>query len=324
MRADIRVLTGTPEHKIDEQLVAVSQNGRLAEFIAHTKLAVETNPHVLLAYAWVLYMALFSGGRYLRASLQNAGGSADNFWNRDSSPVRPYSVTQRRNSLSETCCPDDETSRGSSSSRSRSKNRSESSVSKTAAGLQFFNFHGDFDGEDLKLEFKKRITEAEVLLTAGEKEDIIDEAEEIFKFMVEMVAELDEVMGTNEDDVETARLVSKQGLVGTRDSVAIAQERLLKKTRTMSGVLEVKIEERRKSYLEILMSGPVTKLVHFADDIPTLSRLKKNLSGLSNGGVTLDVKTGKVERGQMHLVRVSTLVPVLALLVVFLAWFYTT
>ena len=58
-------------------------------------------------------------------------------------------------------------------------------------GLQFFNFAGDEDGEGIKLEFKKRFKEVEALLTSGEKEDIITEAEYIFKFMVEIVNELD-------------------------------------------------------------------------------------------------------------------------------------
>jgi hypothetical protein len=39
------------------------------------------------------------------------------------------------------------------------------------------------DGEDLKIEFKRRITEAEILLT--------DEQQQIFKYMVEIVAEPD-------------------------------------------------------------------------------------------------------------------------------------
>jgi hypothetical protein len=196
-------------------------------------------------------------------------------------------------------------------------------------GLQFFNFLGDEDGEDIKLEFKKRITEAEILLTPGEKEDIIDEAEDIFKFMVEMVGELDGVMGTHEDDIETARLVQKfPNLMTSRDSVAVAQERLLKKTRKMSASLEEKIEERKErkpSYLEVFVSGPVTKLVHFAGDIPILSRVGRRLCGLPHDGKCegiSDVKTEGIRSGS-HLVRLSTLVLVLAFLVVFFVRYYT-
>lgn len=328
LRADIRVLTGTPEHKIDEQLEAVSQNGRLADFVTHTKHSVETNPHVLLAYAWVLYMALFSGGRYLRASLQGAGGSGGDFWNRDPSPVRPYSVTQgngrHRNSRSEIYEP-----RGRPSSQSRSKNLSETGASRMVPGLQFFNFVGDEDGEDIKREFKKRITEAEILLTSGEKEDIINEAEMIFKFMVEMVGELDRVMGTTEDDIETARLAQKHpNLMTSREPVSVAQERLMRKTRTMSENLEIKLEEnkhRKPSYLEVLVTGPVTKLMHFADEMPTLRIIRKTLCDFSYEGRCDSPPGVKAERRQDGAIGValSTLVPVLAILAVILAWYST-
>jgi heme oxygenase len=326
LRADIRVLTGTPEHKIDEQLEAASQNGHLAEFIAHTKQSVEANPHVLLAYAWVLYMALFSGGRYLRASLQGAGGSGDDFWNRDPSPVRPYGVTtpqnadaaQRRISKSEIPSPTER------SSRSRSRNRSENEAPKMVPGLQFFNFLGDEDGEDIKREFKKRMTEAEIMLTSREKEDIIDEAEEIFKFMVEMVFELDSIIGTNEEDIETVKLTQRHpNLMTSRDSVAVAQERLMKKTRPMSNSLGEKIgdrKERKSSYFEVFVMGPVIKLVRFADEIPPIRSIRKTLSFPHDGKREFtSVKAPKKWEDGLWVG-----VPVLAGLIVFLAWFYTT
>jgi heme oxygenase len=325
LRADIRVLTGTPEHKIDEQLEAVSQNGRLAEFIAYTKQSVEKNPHVLLAYAWVLYMALFSGGRYLRASLQGAGGSGD-FWNRDPSPVRPYSITTshspspslRRRSKSEI------PPFGERTSGSRSNYRSENQASKMVPGLQFFNFLGDEDGEDIKREFKKRITEAEALLTNGEKEDIIDEAEEIFKFMVEMVSELDAVMGTNEEDIETVRLAQKHpNLMTSRDSFAVAQERLMRKTRTMGDSLGEKIEGRRKSsFFEVFVTGPAGKFVRFADEIPPLRIIRKTLCGRPHEGECDKVAFMEVERKWDDGLWIG--VPILAVLIGSLAWLYTT
>jgi hypothetical protein len=46
--------------------------------VAHIRRSVSKQPHVLLAYAWVLYMALFSGGRFIRATLESAG--AHGFW----------------------------------------------------------------------------------------------------------------------------------------------------------------------------------------------------------------------------------------------------
>ncbi|KAK1828276.1 hypothetical protein QBC39DRAFT_265378 [Podospora conica] len=56
---------------------------RLAAFLSHTRRSVASRPHVLLAYAWVLYMALFSGGRFILATLESAGPE---FWS-GSSPL---------------------------------------------------------------------------------------------------------------------------------------------------------------------------------------------------------------------------------------------
>lgn len=50
---------------------------RLSAFLSHTRRSVAKNPHVLVAYAWVLYMALFSGGRFILATLESAGPE---FW----------------------------------------------------------------------------------------------------------------------------------------------------------------------------------------------------------------------------------------------------
>jgi heme oxygenase len=49
--------------------------------IEHIEQACTSTPHVLIAYAFVLYMALFNGGRWIRAELLKAqwGGGLD-FW----------------------------------------------------------------------------------------------------------------------------------------------------------------------------------------------------------------------------------------------------
>ncbi|KAH7343005.1 hypothetical protein BKA65DRAFT_302978 [Rhexocercosporidium sp. MPI-PUGE-AT-0058] len=205
--SDIHTLTRTPTHLLSLQLLTLSSSGPLSEFLLHTRTSVEANPHVLLAYAWVLYMALFSGGRYLRAALKEAGGQGEAFWSRDSSPTRPYS-------LDDSFIPPRSTSR--SSPRTAHTSTSETNTAPTRAapfptrlpppepnakpipGLQFFNFPGDDDGEDLKALFKARIAEAEILLTDGEKDDIVVEAQHIFTYMLRLVDQLDAVMGTGE------------------------------------------------------------------------------------------------------------------------------
>jgi len=244
LRADISILSATPEERIEEQLSAISSKGKLAAFIAQSQRSIKTNPHVLLAYAWVLYMALFSGGRFLRASLQGAGGLGGDFWTRDPSPVRPYAVTssiRRQEARTEPNMPgpSEKVEEGAKYPRGLSRTRSDIGFVKMFPGMQFFNFDGDKDGEDIKIDFKKRITESEDLLTEFEKDDIIAEAQTIFEFMVELVAELDHVMGTNEEDIESERLHrSFRTKLASRDSLNVAQERNSKKERRNSDTLE--------------------------------------------------------------------------------------
>ncbi|RDW88505.1 hypothetical protein BP6252_00537 [Coleophoma cylindrospora] len=188
-------------HELDEHLKAVAQNAKLAAFIAHTTRSVEKNPHVLLAYGWVLYMAIFSGGRYIRAALQDAGGPEGGFWARESSPIKPCSATvQSVHTRPQSGPSQSNTSRLSTRTQSHSEDREKQqseSAARNAASLQFFNFSGDEDGEDIKRDFKKRMIEADSLLTPGEKEDIITEAQHIFGFMIDMVDELDSVCQTS-------------------------------------------------------------------------------------------------------------------------------
>lgn len=323
LRADIRALTGISKLKVEEQLDAVARNGNLAEFIAHITQSVEANPHVLLAYAWVLYMALFSGGRYLRASLKEAGGVSE-FWHRDSSPVRPYSITQelaipRRNSNSEV------TAEVTSVRRPRSRTRSDSVASRMIPGLSFFNFIGAEDGEDIKLDFKKRIAEAEVLLTEGEKEDIIQEAQDIFRFMVEMVEELDRVMGTTEEEIESVACRQRTIFKKQRDSVAIHKGRMTNKSSACPAPMEPPEIPRRPSYLEVFVTNPVTaKIVHFNDNWEAIIHpLQRRLTDKVSPRVSLDSTHGQIEGVRVLVVRaVITFLPIFALGAVFMAWRY--
>lgn len=143
--ADLQLTSHHSGQSIAGQLEEVSRKGALAKFLAHIKLSVGRNPHVLVAFAWVLYMAIFSGGRILRHSLQPIAGNI------------------------------------------------------SGSGLQFFEFDGNEDGEDIRRYFKKSFAEIEPHLSKEEKEDIVVEAQEIFKFMIEIVFDLDEVcrIGSN-------------------------------------------------------------------------------------------------------------------------------
>jgi heme oxygenase len=222
LQSDIKSLSGTSEEEIEEQLHNISQNGIASKFIEHTTEAVTANPHILLAYVWVLYMALFSGGRYLRASLQKAGPE---FWSK--SPSHTHLDPPPENAFR---------SEGSQSledldplqikiSLDRRKSSSESLAPGSTRGLQFFHFDGEEDGEDIKREFKKRFAEADVLLSEGEKDDIVQEAQHIFTYMVEMVGELDRIYGPTDANIDHAKK-AEQATIQDRDGNSITKESL--------------------------------------------------------------------------------------------------
>jgi hypothetical protein len=114
-----------------------------------------------------------------------------------------------------------------------------------------------------------------------------------------------------------------------RESVTVAPERLLRKTRTLSDVLSDKLEQtqRRSSCLEALITGPATKLVQLADDLPTLNAMGKRflkdnkLPPYASCGSVMHVKAvGK--HSATRVMTCSTLVPILASAVMLLARCY--
>ncbi|KAI0122943.1 hypothetical protein BJ170DRAFT_118466 [Xylariales sp. AK1849] len=77
LKEDITIMTGWSPSLLEDQLASAAESPILSAFLQHLHQAVRDRPHVLLAYAWVLYMALFSGGRFIRASLARV---APSFW----------------------------------------------------------------------------------------------------------------------------------------------------------------------------------------------------------------------------------------------------
>jgi len=255
LRADIRAITGWSEEVANEEIELAAKSGRLNEFICHIKRSVGKNPHVLLAYAWVLYMALFSGGRILRRSLELAGYE---FWSRVSSPVQPSGRACKQPFVDSSSPPPQGLSQHQPRKKSRSDDsylpddspeRSTSPFTVTAplapagnAPLAFFRFDTPEDGEDLKKEFKQRLTDAEALLTHEEREDIVQEAVCVFDNMILLVNQLDRTFGTDEleegvhapqpvtDSLPSSGNFSKRAQLGRRirDSVAVAKERGMK------------------------------------------------------------------------------------------------
>ena len=160
LRQDLKMLLRLSHDGVEERMNRQDWP-RLHAFTAHIESSVGAKPHLLIAYAWVLYMALFSGGRWMRAKLLAAGAS---FW--DESPH----------------CGGDE------------KDKCEKDKCGKGSSLSFFHFEGLQDGEDIKQDFKSRLSKAEALLTAEERQDIVREAQDIFRHCVLLVEELDDMM----------------------------------------------------------------------------------------------------------------------------------
>ncbi|CRG84184.1 hypothetical protein PISL3812_01504 [Talaromyces islandicus] len=59
--------------------------------VAHMSVSIQAKPYVVLAYSWIMYMALFNGGRWIREQLLDAGPS---FWDRKSSHAEKAPIAQ--------------------------------------------------------------------------------------------------------------------------------------------------------------------------------------------------------------------------------------
>ncbi|KAG6291808.1 hypothetical protein E4U46_000775 [Claviceps purpurea] len=203
LEADIQSMMGWTQAATREQLNRVCETGHLEEFVSHIRRAISSKPHVLLAYSYILFMALFAGGRYMRATLESAG---EDFWQRV--PSSPDSQHGNEKSTTEQC----------------------------GMPLRFFHFDTPLDGEDLRRDFKQRLADAEMSLSYQEKHDIVQEAICIFENLILLVAQLDDVAardalgrfssGRRESDDSLATVIAKPVSMNRfRDSVAVTKER---------------------------------------------------------------------------------------------------
>ena len=114
---------------------------------------IQARPLTLLAYAWVMYMALFNGGRWIRDQLVAAGPK---FWHTSD----PGANSTEEYANADSC-------------------------------LSFWHFEGGDDGLGIKDDFKRRFDTVAAQLTASERTDVVEEAVQIFKMCREMVELLD-------------------------------------------------------------------------------------------------------------------------------------
>ncbi|KAK3325659.1 hypothetical protein B0H66DRAFT_599810 [Apodospora peruviana] len=273
LRADIRSITGWSEDVVDVEIRLVAS--RMEHFISHIKRSVDRHPHVLLAYAWVLYMALFSGGRYIRGSLEDAGGK---FWSKRSDPVLPTMRACQEPIISPSADeqPEEEENEDGYAAVSPTK-------TSAATPLQFFRFATPQDGEDLKAEFKRRLNESEARLTAGERENIVQEAICIFDHMNLLVAQLDEVFASHGSGIDVQQQANGNGNKSTAAK------------RTFSSSLE--------SWARLLIPGqrsPLRDSVSVAKERKKKAQLKKDHS---SGGSSSDWERRGQQQGHQEPVR---------------------
>ena len=62
------------------------------------------------------------------------------------------------------------------------------------AGLSFFNFPGDLDGEDLKLVYKSRVAALSAALQPEQRADIVNEGVHIMAALLDLVEEMAEML----------------------------------------------------------------------------------------------------------------------------------
>ncbi|KAH7165882.1 hypothetical protein EDB81DRAFT_266410 [Dactylonectria macrodidyma] len=227
LKADIASLTGWPDHVVEEQLRSIGQTSRLGEFTQHIRRAVENRPHILLAYSYILYMALFAGGRFIRASLESPG---EDFWAQVPSPIRPTDLSCQHSTMP--------IERASGLTNEELPQADHSPHADHKMPLRFFHFKSAEDGEDLKREFKRRLVDSESVLTDGEKHDIIQESVCIFENMTLLTHQLDEVCADSDPNDRDHGICVNDfiGMINPisarlRDSVSVAKERSARSSR---------------------------------------------------------------------------------------------
>ncbi|KIW03456.1 uncharacterized protein PV09_05225 [Verruconis gallopava] len=164
---------------------------------AHVDSQVRSKPHLLIAYAWTMYLAVFSGGRYIRSLLCDAG---EDFWlGRHESPAATETSSQAEKKSSGWNWRSPVARLSSSSTKAGTESKSRSKQPKTvdelrsfeAKGLSLWFFPGPNDGEELRAEFKQRLRELEPLLSVEQELEIVSEAQAVFSRVEALVSELD-------------------------------------------------------------------------------------------------------------------------------------
>lgn len=137
IKADLAALPNLPNTNIQ-----TTNTGQ--EFRRYILSCVADKPHLLVAYVWIMYSALFNGGRWVRDLLCDAGPE---FWGLEEGQLHVWQE------------------------------------GRYPPPLSFWQIEGEREGEDggVRDEFRARVVEADGLLTEQERQEILDETLEIFK-----------------------------------------------------------------------------------------------------------------------------------------------
>ncbi|KAL8418396.1 hypothetical protein RB594_001844 [Gaeumannomyces avenae] len=219
--ADVRALTGWTRDGVAQEIRLLTGGGDdddgdetgLVAFVRHMASSVTLAPHVLLAYGWVMYMALFSGGRYIRATLETATGLPDaqgradpSFWAADPGPcVRANEFLPLTGSAAAAAATaaaaqveDDDSILGDGGHPSCVRfvaGEADPDPRRGRLPLDFLHFATRRDGEDLKEDFKRRLEAAGPSLSPAQRDDVVHEARRVFQFLIRIVGDLDAICG---------------------------------------------------------------------------------------------------------------------------------
>ncbi|KAI8958892.1 heme oxygenase-like protein [Daldinia sp. FL1419] len=187
---DVSILLGRDNALVRSRVESISHAAVLGDYKEHIHKTIQERPHVLVAYAWVLYMALFSGGRFIRASLERTDRNTG--FRAPAPDEDKHNPWDRMPGAFNAFCAEAEL-------RKRAR---------IPPPMNFFSFDTPEEGEDLKKMFKEALVEAtsppNSKLTEEERADVVREAQNIFEYMIRIVGELDEICGTEYEEQAAA------------------------------------------------------------------------------------------------------------------------
>lgn len=291
LRRDLESLTGWSSAELNAEIRRlVTSGGSLSEFTRRIRESVEERPHVLISYGYILYMALFAGGRFIRSSLESQGAS---FWDKAPASLAQPGMATGGDELADGDINQDSKPVKKSNETGSVHSHASSSGPHSPPPVSFLRFETPSDGEELKNEFKGRLLDAECLLSENEKEEIIQEAAVIFEEMLSVVQQLDEHF--NHEKPSDALSVAS-GLFGSaqeakltdrlRDSVMVTRERKVRQDAhedgdAFPGSLPVLGEERVSQDSEVL-----PRAIPFSNDLEHVPVVAGNSEKIDSVPVT--------------------------------------